>query len=279
MRQAVSIIGSAADLILTGIGASWNAALAAGSLFYSRGRAVHVQEAGELLHFTAIPRGAVIIAISTGRSIEIVQLLAKAKASGAAIIGATNCTDSPLAQASAVVIVLPTKLDHGISVNTYSALLIASDALASSTTTGFASIASQLSESVAEAGRSLDSWREQVEESNWLATGAPYYFLARGGSLGTCQEARLLWERRRKNFRDRNEHKRLSARSAGNRRGGCAVLYVDRSGADARSGFVRGSRSEEARCIGDAHRREPSARCRRLGVPVAHFSSSLAVCN
>ena len=145
MRQAVSVIGSAADLILTGIGASWNADLAAGSLFYWRGGAVHMQEAGELLHF-------------------------------------------------AVVIVVPTKLDHGISVNTYSSLLIASGALASSTTTGFASIASQLSESVAEAGRSLYSWREQVEESNWLATGAPYYFLARGGRLGTCQEARLLWE-------------------------------------------------------------------------------------
>jgi hypothetical protein len=93
-----------------------------------------------------------------------------------------------------VVIAVPTKLDHGISVNTYSSLLIASGALAGSTTTGFASIASQLSESVAEAGRSLYSWREQVEESNWLATGAPYYFVARGGSLGTCQQARLLWE-------------------------------------------------------------------------------------
>jgi glucosamine--fructose-6-phosphate aminotransferase (isomerizing) len=195
MKQAVSMIGSATDLILTGIGASWNVALCAGSLFYSRGRPVHMQEAGELLHFTTIPSGAVIIAISrTGRSIEIVQLLAKAKASGAAMIGVTNCADTPLAQASAVAIVVPTKLDHAISVNTYSSLLIAAGALASSSTTGFASVAGQLGESVAEAGRSLDAWREQLEESNWLATGAPYYFLARGGSLGTCQEARLLWE-------------------------------------------------------------------------------------
>jgi glucosamine--fructose-6-phosphate aminotransferase (isomerizing) len=195
MQQAGALIGSTADLILTGIGASWNAALSAGSLFSSRGRPVHMQEAGELLHFTAIPRGAVIIAISrTGRSIEIVQLLAKAMASGAAIIGVTNCADSPLAQASAVAIVVPTKLDHAISVNTYSSLLIATGALASSSTTGFAAIAGKLSESIAEAGRSLEFWREQVEESNWLATGAPYYFLARGGSLGTCHEARLLWE-------------------------------------------------------------------------------------
>jgi DNA-binding MurR/RpiR family transcriptional regulator len=54
-------------------------------------------------HFTAIPPEAVIIAISrTGRSIEIVQLLAKAEASGAAVIGVTNSADSPLARESAV---------------------------------------------------------------------------------------------------------------------------------------------------------------------------------
>ena len=277
--QAVSIIGSAADLFLTGIGASWNAVLAAGSLFYSHGRAVHMQEAGELLHFTAIPRGAVIIAISrTGRSIEIVQLLAKAKASGAAIIGVTNCTDSPLTQASAVVIVVPTKLDHGISVNTYSSLLIASGVLASSTTTGFASIASQLSESVAEAGQPvlLAGTGGGVELARHWRT---LLFPRPRRQFGNLPGSAIALGGRRKNFRDRHEHERRSARSAANRRGGCALLYVDRSGADARSGFVHGSRSEEARCIGDAHRREPSARCRRLGVPVAHFSSSLAMCN
>src|SRR5260221_3703347 len=195
MKEAGALIGSATDLILTGIGASWNAALSAGSLFYSRGHSVHMQEAGELLHFTTIPRGAVIIAISrTGRSIEIVQLLAKAKTSGAAIIGVTNCADSPLAKASAVAIVVPTKLDHAISVNTYSSLLIGTGALAASSGTGLAAVAGQLSESVAEAGHSLKFWQEPVEQSHWLATGAPYYFLARGGSLGTCHEARLLWE-------------------------------------------------------------------------------------
>src|SRR5882672_5904763 len=29
---------------------------------------------------------------------------------------------------------------------------------------------------------------------SWFAFGAVYYFLARGSSLGSCQEARLLWE-------------------------------------------------------------------------------------
>jgi glutamine---fructose-6-phosphate transaminase (isomerizing) len=195
LQQASSLIRSARDVVITGIGASWNAALSAGALFDLAGRPVYMQEAGELLHFTAIPRGAVIVAISrSGRSIEIVQLLAKARASGANIIGITNSADSPLARESAVAVVIPAALDHAISVNAYSTLLIAASALASSATTGFTSVATPLLRAISEAGKCLASWQKQLEESNWLASGAPYYFLARGGSLATCYEARLLWE-------------------------------------------------------------------------------------
>ena len=195
LEQASSLIRSVGDVVITGIGASWNAALSAGALFDLGARPVYMQEAGELLHFTAIPRGAVIVAISrTGRSIEIVQLLAKARASGATIIGITNSADSPLARESAVAIVVPAALDHAISVNAYSTLLIAASALANSATTGFTSVAKPLLRAIGEAGKCLSSWQKQLEESNWLASGAPYYFLARGGSLATCYEARLLWE-------------------------------------------------------------------------------------
>ena len=129
LEQASALIRSARAVFLTGIGASWNAALSAGTLFYLGGRPVYMQEAGELLHFTAISPGSVIIVISrTGRSIEIVQLLAKAKASGATIIAITNSADSPLARESAVAIVVPTRLDHAISVNAYSTLVIAASA-------------------------------------------------------------------------------------------------------------------------------------------------------
>jgi len=195
LQRASALIRAARHVVITGIGASWNAGLSAGFLFNVGGWPVYMQEAGELLHFTAIPRGTVIVAISrTGRSIEIVQLLSKAQASGATIIGVTNCADSPLARESAVAIVIPTELDYAISVNTYSTLSIAASALASTATTGFSSIESQLTNALVQAGKSLDFWQGQLEESSWLATDVPYYFLARGGSLGTCQEAQLLWE-------------------------------------------------------------------------------------
>lgn len=195
VEQAADVIRSSGHVFMTGIGASWNAALSAGALFDLAARPVYMQEAGQLLHGTALPRGAAIVAISrTGRSIEIVQLLAKAEAHGARVIGITNCADSPLGRESAVAVVVPTKLDHGISVNAYSTLLIAASALASSASASFASVTKPLLDAIGGAEKRLDSWREQLEESGWLAAGAPYYFLARGGSLGSCHEARLLWE-------------------------------------------------------------------------------------
>jgi glucosamine--fructose-6-phosphate aminotransferase (isomerizing) len=195
LEQASSLIRTARDVFITGIGASWNAALSAGTLFDLGGRPAYMLEAGELLHFTAIPSGSVIIVISrTGRSIEIVQLLAKAEANGLTVIGITNSADSPLARESAVAVVVPAMLDHAISVNAYSTLMTAAGALASSATTGFAVVADPLLRAVAEAGQRLEFWQAQMEDSSWFTKGPPYYFLARGGSLGTCHEARLLWE-------------------------------------------------------------------------------------
>ena len=195
LQQGSAMVQSARNVFFTGIGASWHAAISAGALLHGTGHPVHMQEAAELLHFTTIPRGSVIVAISrTGLSIEIVQLLAKAEASGALVIGITNSADSPLARGSAIAIVIPAKLDHAISVNTYSTLLIAASALAGSATTGFLPVAPALLHAVGEAGKCLQFWQKQLEESSWLAESAAYYFLARGGSLGTCQQARLLWE-------------------------------------------------------------------------------------
>jgi len=195
LQRAGSAISNAPAVFLTGIGASWNAALCAGFLFQQNGRHVYMQEAGDLLHFTTLPSNSVIIAISrTGRSIEIVQLLDKAEAAGARVVGITNVADSPLARRAEVALPVPTPLDHAISVNAYSSLLIAAGALACSGATGFASIGYPLFRAFENAANNLELWQSQFENSGWLEPNANYYFLARGGSFGTCNQARLLWE-------------------------------------------------------------------------------------
>jgi glucosamine--fructose-6-phosphate aminotransferase (isomerizing) len=196
LEKAAAAVRGARHVYLTGIGASWHAALNAGALFHLGGRPVYLQDAAELLHFAEIPPDAVFVVLSrSGRSVEIVRLLAKARESGATVVGVTNAPDGPLAKESQIPIVAPAALDHGISVGTYSTLALAAGALASATLGSFDNrLVDSLSGAVAETVRLNGIWQGQIADSVWLAPGASHYFLARGSSLGSCHEARLLWE-------------------------------------------------------------------------------------
>lgn len=196
LEEAAGAIRRARHVYLTGIGSSWHAALGAASLFARGGQPVYLLEAAELLHFASLPRHAVVIAISrTGRSFEIVQLLAKTRESGATVIGITNSADGPLAQLAQISLVVPVAFDHGISVNTYSTLACAAGALAEETVDSFDdSLAGRLSDALRESARAIPRWQEEMARSQWLLPHATYYFLGRGPGLASCQEARLLWE-------------------------------------------------------------------------------------
>jgi glucosamine--fructose-6-phosphate aminotransferase (isomerizing) len=196
LADAAAAIRSARLVYLTGIGSSWHAALTAGPLFSMGGCPVYLQDASELLQFATIPSDAVIIIISrTGRSIEIVNLLDKARECGATVIGITNSEEGPLARKAQIPIVIEVKLDHGISVNTYSTVAAAAGALASATVGFFEdTLTNALAFALSETAQSMVRWQEQLAESPWLLPGSVCYFLARGSSLGSCHEARLLWE-------------------------------------------------------------------------------------
>ena len=196
LADAAMAVRSARHVYLTGIGSSWHAALTAAPLFSSGGHPVYMQDAAELLHFAGIPPGAVIIAISrTGRSVEIVQLLEKASKSHATVIGLTNSADGPLARKARIPIVIPSALDHAISVNTYSTLAAAAGLLACASLGTFdEALATSLSSAIAATEQAFVKWQEQTAKSSWLFPGSVSYFLGRGSSLGSCHEARLLWE-------------------------------------------------------------------------------------
>lgn len=196
LESAALLIRGARHVYVTGIGASWNAALSAGSIFHAGGLPVYMLDAAELLQFSRIPAGAVILLLSrSGRSIEIVKLLSRARETGATVIGVTNFADGVLAQEANVPFVIPVKPDHGISVNTYSTLAIAAAAIASAAVNSFSKdLAYALSIAVSETAKCFPDWQQQLEDASWLRPVAPYYFLARGSSLASAYEARLLWE-------------------------------------------------------------------------------------
>src|ERR1700694_2521567 len=128
---AVAAVSSAQHVYLTGIGSSWHAGLNVSALFQVGGRPVYMVDAAEMVQFAAIPAGSVLIVISrSGRSVEIVQLLAKARESGATVIGITNAAEGALAREAQIAMVVPVALDHAISVNTYSTLALAAGLLA-----------------------------------------------------------------------------------------------------------------------------------------------------
>jgi glucosamine--fructose-6-phosphate aminotransferase (isomerizing) len=196
LRTAAEAIRKARHVYLTGMGSSWHAAFGAGAIFSRAGRPVYMQDAGELVQSATFPPDSLVIAISrSGRSAEIVQLLAKARESGAAVIGITNVADGALAQEANLPILIPTLLDHAISVNTYSTLAVAAAALAKAAVDSFGDQLSGSLRSVAvETARMIPDWQAQIAGHDWFAPGRVVHFLGRGGSLGSCYEARLLWE-------------------------------------------------------------------------------------
>jgi glutamine---fructose-6-phosphate transaminase (isomerizing) len=196
LQEAASAVRNASHVYLTGIGSSWHAALTAGPAFSLGGRPVFMQDAAELLQFATFPPDAVLIVISrSGRSIEIVNLLAKARESGARVIGVTNLEAGALAREAQIPLVISTRLDHGISVNTYTTLAATAGALAAATVGSFDDrLADSLSRTLSATERALAGWQRQSADTAWLAAGGVYYFLARGPGLGSCHEARLMWE-------------------------------------------------------------------------------------
>jgi glucosamine--fructose-6-phosphate aminotransferase (isomerizing) len=196
LDEAAAAIRGARHVYLTGIGSSWHAALTAEPIFSLGGLPLYLRDAAELLQFAQIPSGAVLIVISrSGRSVEIVNLLGKARESGATVIGLTNVKDGALAREAQIPLVVPAGLDHGISVNTYISLAATAAALATTVVGSFDDeLVRSLLQSINGAERALPGWQQQLADAGWLMPRGVYYFLGRGAGLGSCSETRLLWE-------------------------------------------------------------------------------------
>ena len=196
LEEAAAAVRPARHLYLAGIGSSWHAALDVRPMFYEAARPAQLVDASELLLFSEFPEASALIVISrSGRSAEIVQLVRKAKQSGVRIIAISNAPQGTLAREADFSLLLPIEMDHFISVNTYTTLAAAAGALAQKVVHKFdLEEARDLAAAVAEAGRAIPAWQKQMVDSEWFVPGRTTYFLGRGPSLGTAEEARLMWE-------------------------------------------------------------------------------------
>lgn len=194
---AAKLVRHGRPIYVAGIGSSWNASLAIVSLLHQAGHAAIAADASELLHYAELPSDALVIMLSrSGRSIEVVRLLDKIEKAGADLVGITNTPDSPLATRAGIVINLAATFDFTVSLTMYSGLALAGGLIvAQSRGEDLDALRSQLRKTLEQADKSMSGWSEALRQSDWLSA-EPHatFLLARGPSLASCHEARLLWE-------------------------------------------------------------------------------------
>ncbi|MGD0012791.1 MAG: SIS domain-containing protein [Terriglobia bacterium] len=196
LEKAAVLVRGAKHLYVVGIGSSWHAAMAILSLFNAAGRPALLLDASEMVHFTVVPRQSVVIILSrSGRSIEVVRMLEVLRSCGTRIIAVTNTADSALAKEADVCLKLAVRFDHHVSISVYSALALVGGLLASRAVDQLSEeLVEHLAASLTATQRAMASWKERIDASTWFEREAATYFLARGGSLASCHEGRLLWE-------------------------------------------------------------------------------------
>ncbi len=195
-RKAANALAQNCALYIVGMGASWHAGMAVTSFFHARRRPAVLCDAAELLYFGDIAENSCVLLLSrSGKSKEIVDLVRNLRGRGATIISITNDPRSPLAAESDFVIDLLSPFDTNVSVTMYSGIALSGCLLAAlACGEEIDSTCEVLHSALADALRSIPAWARQLDASDWPAVDAPYYFLARGASVASCNEARLLWE-------------------------------------------------------------------------------------
>jgi glucosamine--fructose-6-phosphate aminotransferase (isomerizing) len=196
LARGAELLRAAPLPLLAGMGSSFHGGHALQALFDAAGRPARNVDAGELLHFASLPRGATVLFLSrSGRSVEIVELLRKARSASATLIGVTNDRDSPLARECDPVVLLEAPFDHNVSVTMYSGVALAAAAMVAQSLGGWrAETVAELRSGLADAERRLPAWRAAIAGSPFVSRDATTLLLARGPGLAAALEARQLWE-------------------------------------------------------------------------------------
>lgn len=125
LQKAAAMLSASQRVVITGIGASLNAALPLDSLLASRGIDSLAVECGELLHYRlAACEGATVVVVSrSGESIEIARLLAALKGR-TPLIGITSEPGSSLAHEADILLTVGNLPDEMVAIQSYTSTLL-----------------------------------------------------------------------------------------------------------------------------------------------------------
>jgi glucosamine--fructose-6-phosphate aminotransferase (isomerizing) len=199
MDNATKLIKAADHIIVSAIGASYNACLPFVHQLRSIGLSVQIIDAAELLYNPGVLARtcALYILVSrSGESIEIVKLLKILNQREATVIGIANEIDSYLVQNSVCPIILNSPVDHSVAIKTFTGTLLAFAML-------FEMLIKELSpkEFAEEIQNFINGLSEHIAtftqlSGNWnefLTPASVIYLLGRGPSLSAVHEGALLF--------------------------------------------------------------------------------------
>jgi len=195
LQRAAELLRSRPQVVITGMGASFFAALPLETELCAMGINTIAVEAGELLHFRrqAYKDAVVLIVSRSGESIEIAKLLDVLKGRQT-LIGVCNRPQSRLAREADISITIGSLEDDIVALQTYTGTLLVLALLASA-------VKDSVAETKIEIEQLLPQFDDLVQKSlqamhDWdgfLQSKGPIYLLARGGSVASAQEGSLLF--------------------------------------------------------------------------------------
>ena len=198
LRECADRIRNArGKLFVSGMGASFFAAMPAASRLAQAGHSVHVTDSAELLHFGggSFTQGDVAILTSrSGGSVEVVQLAEKMRAAGVTTIAITNVPGSRLDQIADLTLLVGSHADELIAVQSYTGTVLALLLLAEQVLTGDSQ---QLADACLARLPALNTYIEQTWEQStfWrdlLVGEGALYIIGRGPALASAHEGALL---------------------------------------------------------------------------------------
>jgi glutamine---fructose-6-phosphate transaminase (isomerizing) len=196
LQNAAKILKKAKKIVISGIGASYCAGLAIEALLKKSGFQVVLEDSSELMYHFNLQKGDVLLLLSrSGKSVELVKLATMAQVDNIPLISICNDATSPLAQKSNLTLQMNVAFDHGISVSTYTGIILVGiglDYFCQKTKPTF------FAKKSISAIKNIEKWLQKLTKSSdlehWLQSNSAYYFLARGSGRAASNAAALLWE-------------------------------------------------------------------------------------
>ncbi|HEX4583820.1 MAG TPA: SIS domain-containing protein [Burkholderiaceae bacterium] len=195
LRQAAALLRRSKRVVITGIGASLNAAIPLEIFLSSHGIGTCSVEAGELLHYrsTAFQDTTVAVISRSGESIEIALLL-EALRGRVPIVGVTHEISSTLARGADVALEVCSLPDEMVAIQSYTGTLLALYLLGMETVDQLDPGRRAAHELLSGFARWTDTQLQAMRDwDGFLASDSFIHLLGRGPSCATAWEGALLF--------------------------------------------------------------------------------------